>query len=1126
MGLFPESHWRIETIEVVNWGGFHRQPATFSFHSGASIVTGFSGVGKSTVLDAYLALMMPSSVRFNGASNAATSGKARSAEQRNLVTYLRGKTNETREEGRLTDKVLRGDRKPTWGAVAATFVSDSDERFTVARGYHVPAVATRDGEVVKRMMTLTGTLNVRDLEAFAKIGGDSFPESAMRAKWPSIKVHQSYEEFAQKLSTNLGIGAGGDGSNALALLARIQEGAHFPTVDSLYKQLVIEKPDTYSVADEAIEAFNGLDDMYQKMEISQQQANLLAPIVEAFEAMEAAQREVDTSTIMGSLHADDTPAGLWRLRAHAAVLDAEDDDLQAQVASKREEQASAEAAAAEIQSKLTKAEKDLKAAGGDQITELTQEISALDVELDVRCKARSRLHDALTGLDVSIESEHDLLDLHAASRDHKSRAEERRAELDVIRDRLVREEWPTNAALKEVREEVASLKGRSGRVDSVLDANRRKAAELSGLNPEDLPFVAELINVAAGEEQWRVAIETVLHSSARTLLVPLEHLERFSRAIDGHLMSPRLVFEGVQRGAPAQPAPIDPDRLAGKLEFKPSPYQAWVIEHVSHPSRNALCVPSPVNLVGDGLRVTLAGQTRRRRSGAHGRSQSRLIIGFDNDDLKAELRRREEELLDSLRDAEAKRAAVAADVNKLNKAERAYDRTDEFTWAQIDVESVRSEAAKLRELRQELRDGKIGISALEGRVKQLDDALDEERGRRHVLDRDLKVLDKQRADLAPFIDKVKLKMETLEDDPSITITSNLSAKLDAAWADVIGEETPNRASWASFVKRLDEKLAREAETALDVVVGRRRELERTFSQFQERWYDPNRGEKVSSYRDYLAILEEINRVGIHSQREKWRRNALQWSGKYLRLLGSSMTSALEEIEDRLHSVNDILRELPFGPTHDRLKIELRRLAPKVEVEFRKGLSSFAKMSTAGASDEVLMARFTEMRVFMAQIRTRNDPRLTASLADYAARDEILDVRRHVEITARQFDSTGAEVAEYASLAGKSGGEMQELVAFIVGAALRFQLGDESRERPRFAPVFLDEGFIKADSEFAGRAVEAWKGLGFQLIIGAPVDKYSGLVDHVGRTLVVTKNRDTGHSFVDHILHDGDKGATA
>ncbi|WP_322780480.1 SbcC/MukB-like Walker B domain-containing protein [Frankia sp. Cas4] len=127
------------------------------------------------------------------------------------------------------------------------------------------------------------------------------------------------------------------------------------------------------------------------------------------------------------------------------------------------------------------------------------------------------------------------------------------------------------------------------------------------------------------------------------------------------------------------------------------------------------------------------------------------------------------------------------------------------------------------------------------------------------------------------------------------------------------------------------------------------------------------------------------------------------------------------------------------------------------------------------------------------------------------RDVYLDVRRHVEITAVRVDVHGRELATYASLGGKSGGETQELMAFVVGAALRYQLGDEDR-RPRFAPVFLDEGFIKSDSEFAGRSVQAWKKLGFQLIVSAPLDKVTALEPAMPLILTVTKSS-KGYSHV-------------
>jgi uncharacterized protein YPO0396 len=223
-----------------------------------------------------------------------------------------------------------------------------------------------------------------------------------------------------------------------------------------------------------------------------------------------------------------------------------------------------------------------------------------------------------------------------------------------------------------------------------------------------------------------------------------------------------------------------------------------------------------------------------------------------------------------------------------------------------------------------------------------------------------------------------------------------------------------------------------------------------------------------------------------------------------------MESCVQEIEERLEPINDILRELEFGATGDRLRIKLRRLTPETVADFRRALRELASGATRDLTEDQLQARFVALQAFMARIRRREDPRWDAERSD---RDGLLDVRRHVFVTAERYGPDGQVLSTHSALGGKSGGESQELVAFIVGAALRFRLGDELRARPRFAPVFIDEGFIKSDSDFAGRAVRAWKGLGFQLIVGAPPDKVSALEPHMDALLMVTKNNATNYSFV-------------
>src|SRR4051794_30602768 len=73
------TQWKAETFQLVNWGGFEAR-VQFRFHPGSTLISGGSGTGKSTLLDAYIALMMPVDTPFNGASNDAVGGRARSAE--------------------------------------------------------------------------------------------------------------------------------------------------------------------------------------------------------------------------------------------------------------------------------------------------------------------------------------------------------------------------------------------------------------------------------------------------------------------------------------------------------------------------------------------------------------------------------------------------------------------------------------------------------------------------------------------------------------------------------------------------------------------------------------------------------------------------------------------------------------------------------------------------------------------------------------------------------------------------------------------------------------------------------------------------------------------------------------
>lgn len=1106
-----EPQWRAHTLQVLNWGGFHGH-AQVRFAQGVTVISGQSGAGKSTLLDAYIALLMPPNVPFNGASNDSGGGRARSAEQRNLLSYLRGKLDDTLAEGEVVDRVMRGDDEPTWGAVAMTFVADSGEQFTALRAYYVPARAVRSSEIIMRPMTLSGTLDLRALKDFARIGEAHFPSRQMKVQWPGLQQFDTYASFVQTLYVKLGIGLGGDGAKALRLLARIQASEDISTVDRLYKELVIETPDSYAKADAAIEHFDKLEDVYQEMLTAQARAELLEPVIHAHAELAAAQDRIEKDDELGSIDSDETPAGLWRLRRRSQILGRAVTANREDARALREELLRHTDTENAVKQQLEETRKAHSDAGGDLLVQLDAQIRDASTTIGIREERRATLVKAIVALDTDITTRETFDRAQQESRALLGGFAATEKRMRSERDDLLTDRGPLIQRRRDIAKELESLGNRTGRVDEYLHTMRKEAARVSGLDVEDLPFVAELIDVLPDEEQWRTAIEVSLFSGARLMLVPAEDLEHFSRTINSLKLKGRLNFKAVRRTAQQQQLILEPDRIAGKLQFKESPYQSWVTDYVSHPSRNALCVASPEQLGGDDLRITREGQSRRGSGGSHGRQSARNIIGFDNADLRAELE-------DEAGELQSKVDAINVDIDRLAEAishlsarKEAASRIADQVWTDIDVASAVAAKHALEKRRDEIRDNNDVLAELDRQIRQLAEQYEALQKEGFLRGQQINELDKAHGRFVDQEDDVNPAIAQLEAD-GVTIREELAEDLDALWAMMRGDEEDAPDSFTRTLALVRRELVNRAEQARVQVTRLTAQIETAFKGYQSSWEDPNLGITVDFFDDYAAIYEQIVRSGLRERREEWRNRVLTWSGEHLQQLFGSLNSAIEEIEDRLTPINQILRDLPFGATDDRLYIDMRRLKPEAVVRFRSELRKHASMATADVSEEVLEKRFKDLQRFIAQIRRKDDIRLPRALAADVDRDRLLDVRRHVEISAHRLDADGTPLSVYKSLQGKSGGEMQELIAFIVGSALRFQLGDQRRSRPRFAPVFLDEGFIKADGQFTSRAVQAWRGLGFQLVIGAPVDKAPALERHADVLVEIAKSLKTGRSYV-------------
>lgn len=1109
LALIPDSvetgdrQWVAELMQLVNWGGFHGHVA-IGFDADATLLTGASGTGKSTILDAYLALMMPSDTPFNGASNDAAAGRARNPEQRNLLSYLRGKLDDNREAGTgaLTDKVLRGNDAPTWGAIAMTFTAGEGRRLTVLRVYHVPRGATAFKDITMKMAAYDGALDLRELEPLA---AQRFDKRAMVNRWPAMFIANTYREFEQRIFDRLGVGAGGDGAKALRLLARIQAGHQVRTVDGLYKAMVLETPGTYTAADNAIRHFDDLDASYREMQTAAEKLRALKDITSLWEERARALADEQLIDTFGAGRADDGPYMLWQLRTREQLLEAATSAALEARKTWSTRYHAAEVEEARLRRELARNEEAQREAGGGT-EQLKTDIAAAQHAYDIAANRRTRFDQETADLGIDPRTAEDFAAAHVAADLFLTELPDKLAALSHHQELLNKNGWPKQAHRADLHAERTSLTGRAGRVPRRLHEARLAIADAAGIDPAELPFVAELIDIAPGEQDWRKATEVTLYSVARVMLVDERHLQHLSVAIDQIKLPARVQFEGVELRRHRHE--VSDDRyISGKLAYKDSPFSWWIRERVTRRGTDHLCVETARALNGDGPRVTRNGQTRNGRRGAHGELADASIIGFSSADRLAEITAE----IDALDVELGELARQLDDVTKQAQALQALGNAHRYLqateWPDIDVDSLQAHITAKQDELARLLESNNPLATLGEEHDRIEADLRIAQREMFGAREKLEEAEKKYAALCELEDETTLAIGRIEEAGLVELTAQQTEYLDAAFA-VVGSKgslTEFDNALPRLARRLSERTleARERAGAATAALGD------IFERFNSRWVDNNRGTDIADYPEYKNIFDSIGATGLAERRAEWRRRLSEWSGQDLVPLAGAFDAALDEIRARLDPVNDILATLPFGPERDRLKISLRALHSDEAVRFRHQLTHLASGVTTELSDAEDQQRFLALREFIDLIRSHDGG---TTRPGGLGRDYYLDVRRHVEITALRVGENGREVATYASLGGKSGGETQELMAFIVGSALRYQLGDEDR-RPRFAPVFLDEGFIKSDSEFASRAVAAWKRLGFQLVVAAPLDKVTALEPAMPLLLQVTKSRQ-GYSYVD------------
>jgi uncharacterized protein YPO0396 len=1114
---------RLASVQVVNWGTFDGAH-TIHVDRAGTLLTGESGVGKSTIFDGILQIL-EARPRMNEAAQ--TGSGTTSEERRTTFSYMRGRlgsqpmTAPGRAQGTAGPAATSYQRDgATWSAVSLTFDNALGQVTSLSVLLDLPANGT-ENSIGRFYLLHNRPLDIAVIETRTR---GRFTKGGLEAMLPGSQAFDSHKQFAERFRQVLGV----ENEKAFGLLRMLQAGKGLGgTVNDFFRHHVLDEPKTLLAAEEAVEDFSHLSSIRRQLERARQQRDHLAEVPARHRLHQESAAALEANRALAE---DALP--LYRQQLERTLHEREHDRLAAQTAAKETELAAAESQRDALKQKAADLAERYRAQGGGAIATLERELAAAVVQLQSRetTEAAARAELAAAG----IEADWSPAGLATA----RSRAAELSRTLardaDAAKERsndAQGQAWTLKGRIRELEQEIESFRRRTSNIRQDSLDRRALISAGTGIPEEQMPFAAELIDVAPEHAQWRPAAERALRPLATSLLVPGEHMRTVTAFISANDMRGfiRCLDVGQEPGGEehdgGRTAGADgtaADALVGKLVTKDTPMGRWVRERIAA-RYDYVCVEDPDGLAAVRRGVSLGGAVKRNagtteKDDRHTKP-SDFLLGFDNKDKIAALAADLLALRDTFAAADSLSQERAGEQQELTARLAAVRRiaADTRSWEELSAEAERTAVATATQRLEDARDGNADLEQLRFELDTAELDLTAAVENLGVLKGDLARLQAELAAASGRLDRLR---SGEPGDAPASVPDAVRQDLDAYFAphgEVTGAGQLN-----DVVGRVERQLLTERAQLEKTLLETGNQLVRTFETFAEKW-GSDYGTGIDSAPAYEERYANIVSEGLPQReaefQEYFNNRTYERFSDLLQLLDEER----RVIAQRLLPLNQILGRVEYH-ADSHLEIEIQAAVPDAAHAFRTALKNALPIMGRRQTEAEMDAQYLALERIVDRLKDHDERRWRA---------EVLDVRGHVSITCTNRLGNGHAFTNLqAGL--MSGGEGQRFTAFIMAAALAYQLGIVTQGFSTYGTVMMDEAFVKSSLSFAEASINALHEFGFQLLLAAPEDKvdlsrFLGSVteilrdDSANRSGFVERGRSLAHP-VDIILREAVPGS--
>lgn len=1063
--------FRLEQLEVFNWGTFDSRIWRVRLNGKNALLTGDIGSGKSTLVDAITTLLVPSHrVAYNKAAGA-------DSRERSLRSYVLGYYKSERQDTLGSAKPVALRDLNAYSVILGVFYNAGyDKTVTLAQVFWMKDAVSQPARLYaacERPLSIAG-----DFSGF----GSEITGLRKKLRAGGIEVFDTFPPYGAWFRRRLGI----RNEQALELFHQTVSLKSVGNLTDFVRSHMLEPFDVTPRIAALIKHFEDLSRAHETVLKAKRQVEMLEPLVADGDRYQELTQTADSLRACREALRPWFAALKWDLlEKRLTLLNEELVRHQAAVDRLTEQRLGQQQEERELRRSIAEN-------GGDRIQRISAEILQKQVERDRRMQKAERYAELIRLLgedpalneDAFLRQRVDCATLREIIEEDEAGVQNKRTLAEVAFSRG-KEDYA------QLQAEIGSLRTRVSNIDEKQISMRRFLCESLKLSEEEMPFAGELLQVREEDQSWEGAIERLLHSFGLSLLVPDTYYTRVAQWVDRTHLKGRLVYFRVREKKRADLPPLHPDSLVRKLQVKPdSDFYDWMELEMAG-RFNLACCRDPESFRREARAITQAGQIkgageRHEKDDRHRLDdRRRYVLGWRNTEKIAALEKeagREEDRL----------AALGRDIAALQKEQGALkerlfilSKLDEYTdfrdldWKPVAlaIDNLEREKQELETASDLLKTLSVQLTALEAELNKTDFTLDDRKDKRSKTEQKISAATELRNQaetlLAQTPEEARLRFSELERlRPEVPGIQSLTVE------SCDNREREMRDWLQARIDTEDKKIRTLSEKII-----------RAMTEYKREWPLETRDVDVhlAAGAEFKSMLNQLRADDLPRFEMRFKELLNENTIREVANFQSQLAREREEIKERIARINESLVQIDYNPgryisleTQTNLDADIR--------DFQMELRTCTEGSLTGSEDaQYSEAKFLQVKRIIERFKGREEH----SDLDRRWTAKVTDVRNwFVFAASERWREDGSEHEHYADSGGKSGGQKEKLAYTVLAASLAYQFGLEwGAVRSRsFRFVVIDEAFGRGSDESAQYGLQLFEQLNLQLLIVTPLQK--------------------------------------